>query len=78
MNVAKMLEQLQAEGWSQARIAERCCTSQPTIHRITKGGDTRYEVGKAIEKLHQEVTSATDCPSSEPDCLLDGQLPKGH
>lgn len=55
MTITRMLADLAEQGWSQARIAEHCGTTQPTIFRITKGGDTRYEVGKAIESLHKKV-----------------------
>jgi transcriptional regulator len=58
MTIAEMLADLADQGWSQARIAEQCGTTQPTIFRITKGGDTRYEVGKAIETLHRKVSRA--------------------
>ncbi|AVX22802.1 hypothetical protein DA456_05035 [Pseudomonas syringae pv. atrofaciens] len=58
MTITEMLSDLTAQGWSQARIAEHCNTTQPTIFRITKGGDTRYEVGKAIESLHRKITKA--------------------
>lgn len=56
MTITEMLAELAAQGWSQARIAEKCGTTQPTIFRITKGGGARYEVGKAIEALHKKVT----------------------
>lgn len=55
MTITQMLADLAEQGWSQARIAEQCGTTQTTIFRITKGGDTRYEVGKAIEALHKKV-----------------------
>lgn len=54
MTILEMLNDLSAWNWSQARIAEQCGTTQPTIFRITKGSDTRYEVGKAIEALHKK------------------------
>lgn len=54
MTILEMLSDLSAWGWSQARIADQCSTTQPTIFRITKGGDTRYEVGKAIESLYKK------------------------
>lgn len=58
MTITQMLAELADKGWSQARIAQHCGTTQPTIFRITKGGDTRYEVGKAIEALHKKVSKA--------------------
>ncbi|MCF5806366.1 helix-turn-helix domain-containing protein [Pseudomonas tremae] len=58
MTISQMLADLTEQGWTQARIAEHCGTTQPTIFRITKGGDTRYEVGKAIETLHKKVMKA--------------------
>lgn len=56
MTITEMLAELAEQGWSQARIAEKCGTTQPTIFRITKGSGARYEVGKAIELLHKKVT----------------------
>lgn len=58
MTITEMLADLSEQGWSQARIAKECGTTQPTIFRITKGGAARYEVGKALEALHKKVTKA--------------------
>ncbi|MHC8342484.1 hypothetical protein [Pseudomonas sp. RT6P73] len=58
MTITEMLAELAQHGWSQARIAEQCETTQPTIFRITKGGSARYEVGKAIVALHKRVLKA--------------------
>ena len=58
MTIMEMLIELAEQGWSQARIAAQCGTTQPTIFRITKGGGVRYEIGKAIETLHEKVSKA--------------------
>jgi predicted XRE-type DNA-binding protein len=58
MTITEMLAELAQHGWSQARIAEQCETTQPTIFRITKGGSARYEVGTAIVALHKRVLKA--------------------
>ncbi|MFJ2982232.1 MULTISPECIES: helix-turn-helix domain-containing protein [unclassified Pseudomonas] len=55
-----MLSDLTSKGWSQAKIAERCGTTQTTIFRATKGSDPRYEVGKAIEALHREISGEVE------------------
>lgn len=54
MTVQEMLADLSARGISQKAIADRCGTTQPTIHRAAKGAGIRYETGKAIEALYQE------------------------
>lgn len=54
MTVQEMLADLSARGISQKAIADRCGTTQPTIHRAAKGAGVRYETGKAIEALYQE------------------------
>ncbi|MDT4809351.1 hypothetical protein D3C80_1694870 [compost metagenome] len=67
MTVQEMLVALSAKGISQKAIAERCGTTQPTIHRAAKGAGVRYETGKAIETLYEqevlgrspEVTAST-------------------
>ncbi|KNC16717.1 helix-turn-helix domain-containing protein [Pseudomonas sp. RIT-PI-a] len=58
MTITQMLADLAELGWSQARIAEQCGVTQPTIFRITKGGDTSYQNGKAIELLHKKTLKA--------------------
>lgn len=57
-----MLEALSAKGISQKTIAERCGTTQPTIHRAAKGAGVRYETGKAIETLYQQEVLAAAAP----------------
>ena len=55
MSIQEMISALVDKGWSQHSIAEKIGTTQPTIHRASKGSDVRYELGKAIERLHSEV-----------------------
>jgi len=47
-----MLKELREAGLSQAEIAKRVGTSQPTVCRIMSGAATNYEFGKKIEALH--------------------------
>lgn len=51
MTVQEMLNSLFERGLSQKSVAERTGTTQPTIHRASKGAGVRYETGKAIEAL---------------------------
>ena len=51
MTVQEMLNSLFERGLSQKAVAERTGTTQPTIHRASKGARVRYETGKAIEAL---------------------------
>lgn len=62
MTVQEMLEALSAKGISQKTIAERCGTTQPTIHRAVKGAGVRYETGKAIETLYQQEVLEVAAP----------------
>lgn len=56
MTVQEMLNSLFAHGLSQKAVAVRTGTTQPTIHRASKGAGVRYETGKAIEALLLETT----------------------
>lgn len=56
MTIQMMLNSLFALGYSQRAIADRTNTTQPTIHRASKGSGVRYETGRAIESLHREAT----------------------
>ncbi len=58
MTVQEMLKELSEAGLSQAQIAEKVGTTQPTIHRATKGSDVGYELGKSIEAFHRKVVRA--------------------
>lgn len=58
MTVQEMIKELSAAGFSQAQIAKKVGTSQPTIWRATKGSDVGYELGKAIETFHKKITKA--------------------
>lgn len=51
MTVQEMLNSLFERGLSQKAVAELTGTTQPTIHRASKGAGVRYETGKAIEAL---------------------------
>lgn len=53
MTVQEMLNRLFQLGLSQAEIAEKCDSTQPTISRAANGAQVRYELGKAIEELYQ-------------------------
>lgn len=53
MTIKEMLADLAAHGLSQKAIADAVGTTQPTIHRASKGSGISYETGKAIETLHQ-------------------------
>jgi predicted transcriptional regulator len=55
MTIQQMLCDLFAMGFSQQAIADRTETTQPTIHRASKGAGVRYETGKAIEALYEEA-----------------------
>lgn len=55
MTVQEMLNSLFAYGFSQKAVADRIGTTQPTIHRASKGAGVRYETGKAIEALLLEA-----------------------
>lgn len=63
--VANMLDELKATGFSDGELARRlsaagCEVTQPTITRIRNGRQksTSYDVGKAIERLHASVAGA--------------------
>lgn len=59
MTIQQMLSGLFAMGFSQKAIAEKVDTTQPTIHRASKGAGVRYETGKAIETLYEEAIQKT-------------------
>lgn len=56
MTVQEMLNKLFEHGFSQKAVANRTGTTQPTIHRASKGAGVRYETGKAIEALLLEAS----------------------
>lgn len=58
MPIQQMLADLIKLGFSQKAIAERVGTSQPTIHRASKGAGISYEIGKAIESMHTEAVAS--------------------
>lgn len=55
MTIQEMLTELFSLGFSQKAIADRISTTQPTIHRASRGADVRYETGKAIESLYEDA-----------------------
>ena len=58
MTIQKMLADLAGWGFSQAAIAKQAGTTQPTIHRASKGAGIAYETGKAIEAMHREAEAS--------------------
>jgi predicted XRE-type DNA-binding protein len=55
MTIQEMLRDLEAFGFSQREIAEKCGTSQPNISRAINGTAVRYELGKCIEEMHKKA-----------------------
>ncbi|QLL11727.1 hypothetical protein [Pseudomonas chlororaphis] len=58
MTIQKMLADLAEWGFSQAAIAKQTGTTQPTIHRASKGAGIGYSAGKAIEAMHKEAEAS--------------------
>ena len=58
MTIQEMLNDLIETGLSQGAIAELCGSTQPTICRALQGSTPRYDLGKAIEKLHEQTKQA--------------------
>lgn len=58
MTIQEMLSELARWGYSQKAIADEVGTTQPTIHRASKGAGIGYETGKAIEIFHSKAASA--------------------
>lgn len=59
MTIQEMLNRLFSLGLSQTAVAEKCGTTQPTISRAANGAMVSYQLGKAIECLHQEADRAS-------------------
>lgn len=55
MTIREMIHALLADGMTQQSIADKAGTAQPTIHRASRGADVRYETGKSIERLYDEM-----------------------
>ncbi|HGM7495748.1 TPA: hypothetical protein ACKQGB_006184 [Pseudomonas aeruginosa] len=70
MGLKKLISELVCSGLTQYEIASLVGTSQPTISRAAGGQQVRYEVGKAIETLHeQRCASSADHAQKIPlDC----------
>jgi hypothetical protein len=60
MTIPEMLAYLAGRGFSQKAIADEVGSTQPTIHRASKGAGISYETGKAIERLYLREKEATD------------------
>lgn len=54
MTLKQLLTQLIKAGWTQARIAERCGTTQTTISDLLRGArkSTGFQIADAIRGLH--------------------------
>lgn len=63
MTVQEMLSRLFQLGLSQADVAKRCNTTQPTISRASNGAAVRYELGKSIELLLEQCEREGGSPS---------------
>lgn len=55
----ELVGEIHAAGLSDAEIARRCHTSQPTIHRIRTGktSDTRASLADRLRTLHGELVA---------------------
>lgn len=60
MTIQEMLTYLAGRGFSQKAIADKVGSTQPTIHRASKGAGISYETGKAIESLYLLEKEAAD------------------
>lgn len=60
MTIQEMLSYLAVRGFSQKAIADEVGSTQPTIHRASKGAGISYETGKAIERLYLREKEAAD------------------
>jgi len=58
-----MVEFLVSVEGSEQKVAELVKTSQPTIHRIRKGGGTTYEIGKGLEGLYLSKQPVLERPA---------------
>ncbi len=58
MSIQEMLKALSDAGFSQAQIAAKVGTTQPTICRAGHGAAISYELGKAIEEMHRKQMRA--------------------
>lgn len=64
MTIQEMLAYLAIRGFSQKAIADKVGSTQPTIHRASKGAGISYETGKAIECLYVHEKAAADLRSA--------------
>lgn len=56
----QLVEEIHAAGLTEAEIAKRCETSQPTIHRIRTGKtlDTKASIADRLRGLHAELKAS--------------------
>lgn len=64
MTIQEMLTYLAVRGYSQKAIADKVGSTQPTIHRASKGAGISYETGKAIECLYLHEKESADRESA--------------
>ena len=64
MTIQEMLTYLVGRGFSQKAIADEVGSTQPTIHRASKGAGISYDTGKAIESLYLREKEAADLKSA--------------
>ena len=64
MTIQEMLAYLAVRGLSQTAIADKVGSTQPTIHRASKGAGISYETGKAIERLYLREQEAAGVKSA--------------
>lgn len=59
---SKLIQEIVAKGWSEAKIAKRVGCTQPAINRLKRGlrKDTPYTLGDALVQLHREVTQQSE------------------
>lgn len=60
-----MIEAIEAAGYTQKAIADRCGTSQPYISQLKNGErkSVNFEIGDALRDLHSEIVDAASRPS---------------
>lgn len=58
--IKELLQQIHKSGLTEAQIAMRCETSQPTIHRIRVGTtkDPKSSIADKVRSLHTELVDA--------------------
>lgn len=59
------VQQLINLGWTEAGIAARVNSTQPTIHRIKEGGGCFYALGAALVRLAATESARGPAPHAE-------------